>query len=78
MKKLITLKLQNWFEYKQTDAFINASANGAYTFTVEKETEKAIMIQIRKDGKETWNKMLKPWTMWIPKSAVLNLAEVMA
>ena len=78
MKKLITLRLETWFEKKQRDAFHNASCNAHYFFEVTKESEKAIQITILKDGAETWGCMEKPWTMWIPKSAVLNLAEVMA
>ena len=71
MKKLIDLRLKPWFEEKQSDAFVSAGANAAYTFEVIKETEKAIQISIYKRGKEM------DWKMWFPKSVVTNLEEVM-
>lgn len=78
MKKLITLKLATWFEIKQKDAFHSASCNAHYFYEVTKETEKAIQITILKDGEKTWAKMMSPWTMWIPKSAIINISEVVA
>lgn len=73
MKELFDIKLHAWFENKQHASFIAASINPDYKFEVIKETEKAIQIDIINE-----HKMINNWTMWIPKSAIRNLDEVLA
>jgi len=75
MKKLFDIELAGWFLNKQSDAFIAASVNAAYVYEVTKETEKAIQISItKKDAVLPRGE----WKMWMPKSVILNLNEVLA
>ena len=71
MKKLFDIELAGWFLNKQSDAFIAASVNAAYVYEVTKETEKAIQISIAVLPRGEWK-------MWMPKSVILNLDEVLA
>ena len=59
--------LKIWFFNNKTSAaFQAASVNAAYGYEIEKETEKAIMIRIYKNG-DPMN-----WVEWFPKSVIEN------
>lgn len=75
MKKLFDIELVGWFLMKQSSAFMAASVNSAYVYEVINETEKAIQISItKKDAVLPRGE----WKMWLPKSVIKNLDEVLA
>lgn len=64
------LKLVDWFDQKlMKDAWnLSAMVSTGFPVEVEKETEKAVKIKITNT-----HKMCSHWSLWIPKSAILNI-----
>lgn len=74
MKTLSSIRLKPWFMNKQETSWIAMSVNPAYTFTIEKETEKAIEIKVHCESRP----LFCEFTKWLPKSVIENLEEVKA
>ena len=74
MKDFRDVQFVGWFENKLLEEPWNASAmvNDGFTYEVVRETEKAILIEVKNTHKRG-----SSWTIWAPKSAVINLEEVM-
>lgn len=70
MKEFKDIKFASWFENKlMKEAWnVSAMASTGFPYEVERETEKAVLIKITNK-----RKLLSSWTIWCPKSAILNL-----
>ena len=73
MKKFSEVRFEYWYAVKMGIKAVNAQANGDYTYSVEKETDKAVQLRIVKRNDSIENS----FTIWAPKSAIENLDDVL-
>lgn len=73
MKQFSKIQFVGWFIGKMKDWTVAASINPKYKYEIEKETEKAIQLHIFIE-----NAISNGWYEWFPKSAIINIDEVLS
>lgn len=69
MMKMTELKLAGWFRSKD-NCLLAALCDKSYEYEIINETEKAIQIRIISTKWSKYERAMKDWTKWIPKSAI--------